>query len=1725
MALQYISVPELDLGQGIDQLSAENKLPPGYSESLVNFDPTPEGYLQKRVGYQGYAGFLPVRVERIEYLTGSTNNLCFYLDSSVDVSSIDLSSIRSTPLILYGKTSEAHSEGDLTTTNSVHYYPSFSSDVRRTLVPGTGTLLIEESEHGQGSKVFVGITESTSVLNNSNSLFTPDSISVNKSTGDVTIGYTNSTLAPISAFVYVKNKEGNTGDAYNQTSSISVGVNTISIPAATHQLSDFNIECELYQDTGTAYVRIIPDAVTIDSSGNVSIVLTNGDAAFTSAFIILSAAPVANAVSGTIPGMSTLAVPFTGFIKDFIYVSCYLEDLITGVKSEVLPDSITVDAVTSTATVTFKNSSSLPASFFIFWEEGFVNTNKICVDASVVLTPYDDASPQLTLWGLDHRLIYGLDPIVDRPGWVTHIDSYRAPTQTRMISGLGGNIFAAETIQEVGTQYLLPQIYPNLRNRILSTVEVGPTFVDTTDTSTRTRGYLQFEGAGEGWTQGISTEWDSGTGWVKYTLKTPSLMIEGSLSTIIDVSADEEDQLTVQQSEFSVNSGVFKIKQVQANADDLILWVENSLVSSSDFDEQDAGMKCGIFTDRFSVSSDNLFIPGDILNSSLWVAGSKIYEVIAGTASVVIFSGATERINFPVGLRITVTRTTNVIPTRTLNGVATVEDVVVGDQLFYSPIERELTVTSIITGSDRAITIDAIGGEATVTLGSGSTHDLFTGQSVLFIQAGRFTGTQVLTTINSPSSFSFATDEEVTGQAGTLLADTLEVDEILSIEDDVNNEIYIQVPRRWIPVEAPDHSGNLPPSTRFRYFDSDPYGDQPIIRSTMVADTMYFTNGDDEVFKYDGDSIYRAGLFRWQPGLFISQATSPAAPETGEITVNLASTIPTAVTNNVFTVPFGDEQLFTPGSVLRHVNTAGEQDYQVDTIYDDGTNGFVKVIAFQAITLGTTPTLSETATFKYYFRLNAVDVNQNIIASAVTGSQDTLIRIHQSTQVRFKLIGMPAWDIYDYDHLEVEIYRTKSNTAAPFYRLATIPMNFDNRGGYVEYIDTDADEVLVDLDVVNSALLGQELGLSWSEPLRAKYITSAGNRLVLGNIFDYPKINVQLVDTGNRIRVDTGSAQLKDLIWTFRKDNTSSAVITDMVSCARYQFKSSDEITIDPTTDIATSTTDFTISSTAHGLVVGNWVYLFHSTVADGNRLHLAGWYQLTSVTTDDFTILAPVGTYTPDATDVDSYMTADDPRDVPVWIGEDGNYDSINGNLLLSTDSAQFIAVRRLANAINTSMRETDISISGQEEFEPWMIANAGGEFNFGQLLISQPKIFDEILELELPTFTGFNIFVNQVKRNSTDQVSSISVRYPSRILISYPNYPEIMDNPTSILDTDSQSAVDINPADGQEITGIIPFFGDSAFGASLQDGVVVVFKTNSVYLVNIAAKTSGQNAVQKLESRGLGLTAPYSLAPTQNGIMFANESGIYRLTKTLIIQPIGRWVDRIWKQEVDRTQLDIMSGHYYTNGAQYKLSVPFKGDASNQQALVYNTTRELTADGYKDGSWTTYDNHPSIGWANLETNAFFASTLGKVFIIRQTATTSDYRDDASAISSEAILRAMDFGDSGVRKAIGALIINFRTQFEGEHTTVAASYDLTNDFSDLDAFKITSASQNLNGLNDPNTQKIETLRFSIDRRKLNQVQIKITNAEIDEPLEISGVTYRVAGMTTKGIQSAKTTT
>lgn len=1699
MAKQYTTVTHRDISRGIDARSAENRIPDGYSEDLQNVETNSEGHLVKRKGYQGHCGYVPLRVSSLGYTKDSTNNICFTLDSSVD-----LSTVRSTPLVAFGKLSESKSEGDYTDTDSAHYYPSFTVDKTKTLSAPSGTLTIPATEHGLSvDTLFVGIAESTSATNNSNSQLLVDAVRVDQGTFDVDIDYT--VASDTEVYVYVADKSAVGGDVYVHPTTAST---SISITAATHNLDNSNIIPKVFEDDSGDWREVTPDTFTVTPAGDVTVTFSSS----ASYRVILSAAPVTQFSNGTLAAGETRTINILNAGGDFPFVGAYEELTLGGDRELIIPDSIELDDSTDTLSVTLTNSRATSVNFEFYYEFAALALNvlKVTGDTLPTIAAYTEDTPQITLWGISHS---GLYPTSAKGGHVHEIDSYRREGEERVVAGLGGVLHSARTFAEVGTTYLLPQRFPNLRGRVATDFDVAPLFQATGSSTARTNGKITADGAGDGFVEVTSATYDAASGYVDYELSLPSkAILDGSgspttLGAVIFTAAPTQDWVDIQCMNHSRLNGRFKIITATDGVGDTItLRVDNPDVSSGDWDEADAGGIAGIFTDRVTLLATSQFLPDDRISGDT-VPADRLFTVEASDGTTLQLAGVDQPTEMPSGLRVYATRTTDTIQLRTDLNVVSVTNFVAGDMVQVSNLERQLRVKYINPNANIALSLTGDGDTATATLGSGTTAFLSVGQSVIITGSSEYQGAQTVTAILSTTAFQFASASTATTTA-TLQGNTVQFDESLEIMDDAANTTAYTTACRWIPVEAPSTSSDLVPPTRVRYWDALGPDAQPTTRSTMVNDNMYFVNGQDEVMKFDGTSLYRAGLFRWQPQLFAQVDTT-----TGSIVPDPTPINYTAVDAGAkkFTVDFTAD--LVAGDRLQDTDTG--EFYTVNRVDADSDAIFIEETPTAAT--GGTDQLTRVAVYHYYFRLNAVDANNNIVASAVTGADDFLVELGTAGQIKMRLVGMPAWDIYDYDRLEVEVYRTKANDALNYFKIRTVTMPFNAGSGYIDVTDGLSDFALTTEDVVNIGLLGAELGTTWEQPPRAKYLTSAANRMILANLRDYPQLNItmRLQDQDAALT----AAELAGNRWLFRRDNTDTATTTSMGTRAAYEWvDTGGAVMLTPAAHLTNNAgASFTVASPGHSLEVGDWVYLYHAAEGTVNNLTYAGWWQIASRTAGvDFTInFTHDDSFAPSAADVDRYVTATLPADIPVLVGTDGNLNMNNGNVASAGDTFEFQAMLRLANAINASMRVTDTSVSGQGSFDPWLVAEAGSEFTAGQIRVRQPKVVATSLEVLLPALTEADLFVNGLRRAASTEVGASTSVGASRILVSFENYPEIFDNPGAVLPSDSRSVIDVNSADGQEITGVIPFYGSATFGAGQNEGVVVVFKTNSVYIVDILSKS-----VQKLETQGLGCTAPFSISVTDRGIMFVNESGIYRLNRDMSISYVGSRAERLWLSTVNRDQISEVTGHHFAVGRQFKLSVPVNSDATNSQVLVYDHTREGREQEF--GAWSRFTNHPATGWTNLRADAYFGTTDGQVFGVRRAGDVTDYRDDGDAVDNMVILyKALDFGTSGRRKVAASIVSHFRSEFPMKSTTLETALDLTTQFTDAGTMAL-ALDETTDGMGDVGQPKVRAIKSSLLGRRFVYLQLRYQNSAKDEPVELAGVDFRIAGLGDELISEAQ---
>jgi hypothetical protein len=896
----------------------------------------------------------------------------------------------------------------------------------------------------------------------------------------------------------------------------------------------------------------------------------------------------------------------------------------------------------------------------------------------------------------------------------------------------------------------------------------------------------------------------------------------------------------------------------------------------------------------------------------------------------------------------------------------------------------------------------------------------------------------------------------------------------------VSDSDVVTVSGRWLPITTQPTTLTTAFKTTPKLFRFSEYDNQVEIKSTMMSDNMYFTNGNDEVLKYDGSYVTRAGLIRWQPRLYSSTESGGAI---NPATISLSYTSASA---NHIKLGAGHSTSFTIGD--RWQSDTDSAIYTVKSI--DTTNDLVYFTS--DVSGGASGNILKTEEYRYYFKINAVDSNNNIVASSATNSLDSIIEISQPSKIVWKVVGIPIYSNLDYESLEIQLFRTRAGGAGQYYLVKSVPVTYNPNSSYQIITDNTPDELLTTTDIG-----GVEIHNQYGEPLRAKFLTTVNNKLVMGNLRSYPTIKIKFGSKDGTLL----STNLQSTNFEFTCSTTPLADNTE-ASVINFRFESSTSTLIRTISAVVNDggRPKFTITGALP--TVNGWTYLYHNTQAVGNKVTYAGHYRVYAAT---------AGTVTLDTNYIDTSfpnrMVLGDLVTVPVWLGTDGNFAERESQ---SSVTIERIAAFRLSLAINSIMKVCDFSkvdfdttvSNARSYFRPWLTARAGNDYGIGEVEIIVPTL--DVNDV-MVTGSGFNAnfapIINDTVWNNNDAFTALTYLYPSRLIQSITNFAEIFDDPSKPDDTLSPSARDINPSDGQEIIGAITFFGDSMFGSGqkLHDALIL-FKNNSIYAYDTESKE-----YQKLDTRGLGCSAPKSITTTKNGIMFANEAGIYRINRDLTISFVGEFVDRIWKDLVNKTHLVEASGHQNRVGGKYKLCVPFNNEQFGTQALVYDI------EGKPDmpyGAWSLHSNHKATVWCNLDTSSYFGSSGGLVKVQRNDNDAHDFQDEAAPISLSLITRSEDFNNPGIRKVFNNVIL----ELQMDHTSIT---DLT-----------LSSRTNLSGpfsgagtINAAQEKEFITRLISLPDRRGNSAQLKITHATQKEEIMISSLVWDVDGLASAGIE------
>lgn len=1652
MAYKMQTITYKDFGMGINTKSSPNDLAVGFSERLTNVDIN-NSSIAKRHGYQGHAGWLPLRAKEVQHFNdGGTGKLRIFFDNNVSLANAGVS-----PIVIYGHLSHNLSLTSGTPSafvdgaDTVHYYSTFVGSIPYTFVAPSGT--VADLNPGVTADLLLVTQRNTVSGTSDSSWFLSESYTIDSITPfDASISWSG---LPSNIDVFISNYQF-TGDGSreiitNYTATAGVYAKTIDVSA----LENFTPVIQLYYKNGTIWTQFIPDSVTLSPTTAEVTITTNFVA--TTDIKALFIAPLAADVTDTtvLSGGGSVVIATDYSVFDFtVYTS----------NTMIYPDTVDYDSILGTATYSF---ASLPANTIvtICVLETSIQGNFLTVTTPGDTSVYTDAAPQLTVWGFNEDVIF--DSSSPNGAKVMHIDTYQREGEARVMAGINGVLMKANTYDEAALTYDYGLSYVNLDARTSSSAQhIGPAFLVTGSTSVRTNGLLRATNISTTNLALCTSVAYVSAGQTVYTLSLAAK--SGTLAACINTSYD---YLTVTGFARSINNGTFKILSVNDTLNTIT--VSNTAITSNRYDETGALGRVGVFTDRFTVQTTSAkFLENDIVSLS----SNTSITVQASDNMTVIIKGVTGYNSIAADNKVYGRRTTSVVP------VVAATNFVRGDMLTMTGILNQPRILYINPDATQTCSITSNGTVATIT--ATSPTNVRSGMTVILMSTSNYliNGEYVILATSTTSIFTVAATWVVTGLSASIIGPTLQLDESLSVYDNsIPMEVYTT--DRWIPLEIPVTADTLPINTSYQHLPSTGFTTQSTARSTIIADNIYYTNGEDPVLKFDGSNVYRAGIQYWAAQLFSNVDTTTASIPLSSVTASATSA------GNVFTVALGAQAAFAVGESIS--DAADSAIYTITIIGSSGGSGLITVSS--SISGTGTRNINLLNRFKYYFRLNALDANNNIVAGAVTGLEDYVIDMSAAGQIKHRLVGLPAFDMYNYDSLDIEVYRTSAGSSGPYYRVGVSDINFNRAAGYILFTDATADQFLTTLDPVNTALLGTEVGTAWSQPLRAKYMTSISNKLVLMNITGYPQISAVLSGTAGAGSISV--ANLYTQIVTLRKDSNDTSTTTNMVDVARYQFVS----TANTITSLSVGGSNFVITSASHGLVTKDWVYLYHSAVGNTKQLRFSGWWQVASSDTNTFTITTPPSFFADTGSVVDRWSRAATGSDVPVFLGTDGNYAQIGANIL-----NELTAIQRLANAINATMRMTDVTLTGQTTFKPWITAAAGTTYGPGRIILRQDLIATDTFELQLTgAITGGAWYVDGTLRAASAQIQASTPIFPSRVLISYENYPEIFNGP-DLSTSPATSVIDVNSSDGQEITGGLPFFGSSTFSASQQEQLLIVFKQNSIYAIQVSTGLSS-----KLRSRGVGCTAPYSIAQSRDGIMFANDSGLYKLDKGLNVTFAGVNVQTLYQEEVNLSALNVATATHYATGTAYKISLPSIGETKNSKVLVYNTQNE--EEEGKIGAWTEYTNHPATGWANLGSDAYFGTSTGSVYSIRNVGNATDYRDDGDAVAEMVMLmRAEDFGTSGIRKTVPYVTTHMQIKDSSNTgTTIHVAYDLQTAF---------ESAGTLNFVQTANT-KVMFAEASMPRHKSNYIQIKYTNATKDVAVILAGIDYTVSGLSHLGVE------
>ena len=646
-----------------------------------------------------------------------------------------------------------------------------------------------------------------------------------------------------------------------------------------------------------------------------------------------------------------------------------------------------------------------------------------------------------------------------------------------------------------------------------------------------------------------------------------------------------------------------------------------------------------------------------------------------------------------------------------------------------------------------------------------------------------------------------------------------------------------------------------------------------------------------------------------------------------------------------------------------------------------------------------------------------------------------------------------------------------------------------------------------------------ERPIAAARPPQAQYLLSTNGHMVYGNI----RSNSSLLTTWTK-----NKSGIKDIVGSTVTLKAQSNLLVDPSYNIPIKFVDTGEQDIvsiqksnaatgsDFTTPLNESDNVGFLELEISGAItasVGSYIQIISKDVSTANTENdfvgsLIGWHKITKIISNSLFIRVPsfIADEFPDMSSltVDSIQAVLTTESIiPCW-DKDYEDDFPSQDITLPNNSSQR-NIRNWAKAVNTVMADNAYYTRITEEFGTSPVASLNSFNNiilgdwayckWGQTVggnnVEIVKQTSDSIQFNIETAglpDGFAIFSDGFISNNP--IFAQPKVFPSRLVVSYRNYPESVDNPYADDQIKSFSAIDINASDGEEITGLATFFSESATGGAQYAGTIIVFKTSSVYAVDITTKQT-----QRLQSMGQGCTVPDSIASTDDTIFFANDTGVYKVTRDLNVKYVGDVLERYYDDLPKSTLRARGYGIADNFDLNYQLAVPVTSTV-NQEIAVYNFE---SMSKQAEGSWALYDSIPLSSAKQTSTRFFFGNFKGRIWEKRNAGDNSDYRDDDSAISATFTYGPQHFGDPGKSKDMSHTIVQYAGNGPSA-ATVGMALDLSGDFTTLDP---TNAGEgNWKGIN---------VAYSPPPAKAVFYQIRVQHDVKDEPCVVNGFVFKVS--------------